>query len=146
MRGPARRAAALLATAALPVAVVVPLATSARAAPDRIQQGPIGGSGGGGSNHVPPGGTSGSAADPARATVTSGLPVSTCANATPANPQGFNVIVGTSRSDILNGTPGPDAIFGLGGNDAINGNAADGGPGHNACMNPSRGQPGATNC
>ncbi|WP_435229323.1 hypothetical protein [Streptomyces sp. Tue6028] len=45
----------------------------------------------------------------------------TCANVTPGNPQGFNIISGTNRSDTLNGTPGPDAIFGLGGNDVING-------------------------
>ncbi len=146
----------------------------------------------------------------------------TCANVTPANPQGFTIITGTSRSDILNGTPGPDAIFGLGGNDIINGlggndllcggdgndvlsggdgndrieggngndsvngnagddtlhgnagndailggtgndhgfgesgndslngqqgtNTNDGGPGNNACLNPGRGQTGATNC
>src|SRR5262245_7297980 len=37
-------------------------------------------------------------------------------------PSGYNVIVGTSNADTLNGGAGNDCIVGLGGNDIIHGN------------------------
>ncbi|MFE4723541.1 hypothetical protein ACFRLW_45730, partial [Streptomyces sp. NPDC056728] len=54
------------------------------------------GGGGGGSNRVPTGGTSGPAAGPAQVTITYEPVPPTCANVTPANPQGFNIITGTN--------------------------------------------------
>ncbi|MFG3297060.1 hypothetical protein ACGF3G_50885 [Streptomyces sp. NPDC048179] len=63
---------------------------------------------------------------------------------------GDDTLHGDAGNDVVLGGTGNDNGFGEDGNDVLDGqqgtNTNDGGPGFNTCRNPSRGQPGATNC
>ncbi|WP_186581695.1 MULTISPECIES: hypothetical protein [unclassified Streptomyces] len=71
------------------------------------------------------------------------LGCASCARPPPRRPR-------REGDDTILGGTGNDNCFGEDGNDTLDGRQGtdtnDGGPGHNTCMNPGPGQPGATNC